>query len=105
MIVEIGIGAILFLVGYLIGRINLLHRLFQKQDAEYLRKPQDSNGWIINRSNKSTKVVDIDDSKFVTNISTDSFKSKHKELGKRTVSKDTVGDSVSKLKQLKGDKI
>lgn len=101
MIVEVGIGALLFLIGYLAGRVNSMYKLFQR-NTSYLGKPQGSKGWLTSDSkDKPTRVIDIDESKFVTDVSTDSFTSKHKSLGKKTVSQDGIGASVSKLKNLK----
>lgn len=102
MAIEIGIGVLLFLVGYAIGRADLTHKLF-RQNTPYLGKPQDSKGWLSSNSkDKPSRVIDIDESKFVTDVSTDSFTSKHKGLGEKTVSQDSgIGASVSKLKGLK----
>lgn len=94
----------MFVVGYVLGRLGLLQKGLQK-DAEYLGKPKQTRGWMTkgSESNKPIRMVDIDESKFVTDVSTDSFKSKHKKIGKQTVAEDDISSSVSKLKRLKGD--
>lgn len=103
MVIEVGIGALLFLLGYVIGRINLMHHMFHRAGT-YLGKPQGSKGWLTSDSkDKPTRVIDIDESKFVTDVSTDSFTSKHKSLGKKTLSQEGIGTSVLKLKKLKGE--
>lgn len=105
MIIEITVGILLFAVGYILGRVNLIQKALKKPEVEYLGKPRKSSGWTggSQDSHKPIRVVDIDESKFVTDVSTDSFKSKHKELGNKTVSKDNVSSSVAKLKKLKGE--
>ena len=102
MIVEVGIGALLFLMGYTVGRINLIHRLFE-QKSSYLESPPKAKGWLSsNPEDKPSKMIDIDETRFVTDVSTDSFTSKHHGLGNKTVSQDHgMGTSVSKLKNLK----
>jgi len=50
------------------------------------------------------KIVEIDDKKFVTNITTDKLIKKGVELGTHVTVNDDVGASVSKLSQLKKNK-
>lgn len=106
LVLEIAVGIILFVLGYVLGRVNLIGKALQKpEETQYLGKPRQSTGWTLSsqEQHKPIRVVDIDDSKFVTDVSTDSFKSKHTELGKTTVTEDKVSSSVSKLKRLKGE--
>jgi len=104
MVIEIAIGALLFMAGYIFGRLSVVQRLLGIGTGNFLGKPKTS-GWKTAddlESNKPARLVDIDESKFVTDVSTDSFTSKHKSLGKTTVSQDDgIGASVSRLKNLK----
>ncbi len=105
LILEIVIGIILFIVGYILGRLNLLQRNLQRpNDLQRLDKTGRVSEWKVSsvKQHKPTRTINIDESKFVTDVSTDSFTSKHKSLGKKTVSQDSgIGASVSKLKNLK----
>lgn len=106
LVLEITVGIILFVLGYVLGRLSLIQKALENPaEAEYLGKPRQSGEWVLSsqEQHKSNKLVDIDDSKFVTDVSTNSFKSKHTELGNKTVTEDKVSSSVSKLKRLKGE--
>jgi hypothetical protein len=54
-----------------------------------------------NRENL-TKKVSIDNSKFITNIDTNSLERKYTNIAEETLSEENIGSSVSKLKQMKG---
>ncbi len=51
---------------------------------------------------KLTKKVSIDDSKYITNIDTNSLERKYTNIAEETLSEENIGSSVSKLKQMKG---
>jgi hypothetical protein len=48
------------------------------------------------------KEINIDNSKYVTNINTDTLEKKYETLGDITTSKEQINTSISKLKNLKG---
>lgn len=51
---------------------------------------------------KLTKKVSIDDSKYITNIDTNSLERKYTNIAKEISSEENISSSVSKLKQMKG---
>lgn len=112
MIIEITLGILLFLVGYILGRLNLLQKKYQ---------PKVENNAIHTKNNSKRKrnktfeedidtpepelpKITIDESKFVTTIKTDSFQKDFEVLGEKSVSDDNINSSVSKLSQLKRNK-
>jgi len=112
MIIEITIGFLLFVVGYLVGRVDLIHRTIKDKHETM----QAVAGPIkVEKTNKRNVIDDdtptieppkisIDESKFVTTINTDSFQKDFEDLGERTVSEDNISSSVSKLSRLKRNK-
>jgi len=99
MFIEVILAILIFVVGYTLGRLNLLQR-----NLTILPENVNTKGWFGNKKMKKPKKVDIDESKFVTDIKTDSFEKDFKSLGKKTVTEDDISSSVSKLGQLKGIK-
>ena len=94
-----------FALGFVIGRITsgqskqiILnvpdivpssgHRVVEHKTSEILKK----------------KNVTIDDTRFVTSVSSNLLANTGKDLGTKIVVEDNVGDSVSKLAQLKKNK-
>lgn len=51
---------------------------------------------------KLTKKVSIDDSKYITNIDTNSLERKYTSIAEETHSEENISSSISKLKQMKG---
>lgn len=51
---------------------------------------------------KLTKKVSIDDSKYITNIDTNSLERKYTNIAEEQHSEENISSSVSKLKQMKG---
>lgn len=89
-----------FVAGYLVGRVDLII-------CKLAQNPASAGGFKFNRQPDSgSKVktsVSIDESTFVTAISTDGFsKTSETTLGKVTEKPDDIQASVSKLAQLKG---
>lgn len=59
----------------------------------------------VKRTKQSVQIptsVSIDETKVVTNISTDNLVKKYDELGDKTVSNDNISSSINKLKNMKG---
>jgi hypothetical protein len=96
MFIEISLIVLFFGVGYILGRLNLIQRSMSPLALK------ENTGLFGRKRLGKPKKVDIDESKFVTDMKTDSFKKKFDdELGKKTVSQDDIGSSVSKLSELK----
>lgn len=119
MFIEIGIIILLFSMGYLLGRLKKfetsvsifaqnslsseMHHAQQKQ-SETLQNDVSRVQYKDEDSKIQSKIVKIDDSKFVTNVSTDSFKKDFDSLGDKTTKEDDISKSISKLSQLKNKK-
>ena len=57
----------------------------------------------VKRTKQSVQIptsVSIDETKVVTNISTDNLVKKYDELGDKTVSNDNISSSINKLKNI-----
>ncbi len=94
---EITLGILLFISGYVLGRTNYLYAAFigENEIGSQTRRQK-------NKTKNTRSIVEIDESKFVTKIDTTSFIKNHQALGEETISKSDVTDAVSKLKKLKG---
>lgn len=64
----------------------------------------DAKGSFFKPAHRQKKIVEIDDKKFVTDITTEKLIKKGGELGTQVTVNDDVGTSVSKLAQLKKNK-
>ena len=89
------------ILGFLVGRITApkqqqITYVEQKSANEMPEKFSQ-----IKQSNERKNVVSIDESRFVTNVSTESLTQKNGEVGTKMTVNDDVGSSVSKLAQLK----
>ncbi len=100
--------ALFFCLGYILGRLDSIVRLPRSpenntevaQVTRYERLERETPGnFTVKRK------VQIDDSKFVTDLSTEGMTSSGKEsLGTITQTEDTIGTAASKLAALKGRK-
>jgi len=81
-----------FILGFIVGRIT------EKSTVE---SPIDAKGSFFKPEVRQRKHVEIDDKKFVTDISTAELQKKGKDLGSQVVVEDDVGASASKLALLK----
>lgn len=105
------IGFVLFFVGFALGRLNLIQKTLSKFTGETVLGESDKNSSKTtsffgkkNTKNKPVPKIDIDESKVVTKIQTNSFKKDFENLGNKTTTDDNISSSVSKLSQLKKDK-
>jgi hypothetical protein len=89
------------LVGFLIGRTTAPVTGSRTQNSESEVSNIDAKGSFFKPEKREKKVVKIDDSTFVTNVSSDSLEKKGNDLGTESSVEDDVGSSVSKLAQLK----
>lgn len=86
------LGIILFILGYIIS--------FLRCNIGYVNGvPQRMNKIVNNKSNKLN--ISIDDSKYVTDITTDNLEKKYNNLGDIVQSSDNIESSINKLKDLK----
>jgi hypothetical protein len=81
-----------YIIGYLMGR-----RVSPAETYGVFK-----NNKKFTQSNQIPSAVSIDETKVVTNISTDSLVKKYDELGDKTISNDNISSSVNKLKNMKG---
>lgn len=84
-----------FVSGFLLGRITGGSSGAQEQQKTFFSKPN---------TPAKIKAVKIDDAKFVTKVTSDSFVKKGTELGKNSSVDDDIASSASKLAQLKRGK-
>ncbi len=82
-----------FILGFIVGRITMKSNLGDPRI--------DPRGSFFNPEAKQRKIVEIDEKKFVTDISTNSLEKKGKDLGTSSTVEDDVGASASKLSMLK----
>lgn len=117
MFIEIGIVILIFSIGYLLGRLKRFETSIsilmqnsstaeaQQKAPEVLQKEDSHVQYRGENSKIQSKVVKIDDSKFVTDVSTESFKKDFDSgLGEMTTKEDDISQSISKLSQLKNKK-
>lgn len=81
-----------FILGFLVGRTTYK----SMPDSQI-----DSKGSFFKPEVRQKRHVEIDEKKFVTNISTDSLEKKGKDLGTQMIVDDNVAASASKLAMLK----
>lgn len=80
-----------FVLGYILGKSTReIHNGVSKLDKQFNKNNQLLNSFIK-----------IDETKFVTEINTDSMEKKFESLGDKTLSNDNLSESVNKLKNLK----
>lgn len=93
-----------FALGYIAGSLDTLKRSFIRNDSPALSDTM-SFASSIARDQKQIQPVktkiSIDDSKYVTDISTDGMESKGKQLGVVSSTSDDISSAANKLAQLK----
>lgn len=90
---------LLFISGYMLGRIDSMLGLFKKRRSDsFVDRINDEE-----RQELSKKKVSIDDRKFVTKVATSSFQ-KSAELGVKSEVNDSIENEKSKLIMLKKKK-
>jgi hypothetical protein len=86
------------IIGYLLGRLNQggIGVLYSDQSTT------NANDKVIkNNTAKQKPLIKIDETKFVTEIDTNSMEKKFDNLGDIKTSTDNVSESINKLKNLK----
>jgi hypothetical protein len=96
------VNVLVFVAGYLLGQNSCMRRtkFYDDEDStseqsEY-KKRNKTKGY-----NRTNKKIDIDETKVVTKISTDSLEKKYEELGNIETSDTNISESVNRLKNLK----
>ena len=85
-----------FLFGFLIGRVNLLQRI---TTGEYFDKKPKPKSFLS--KTEPNKDILINDSKFVTEVSTAGLEKSAAAIGETQVVSDDINSSAAKLAQLK----
>jgi hypothetical protein len=84
-----------FILGFIVGRFRSINSVNTFDEFEELKKAN------LKPDVKKRKVVNIDEKKFVTSVSTESLQKKGKDLGTQVVVEDDVETAVLKLTLLK----
>ena len=89
------INILSFSLGYILGKLRPISGVSNSSQAYY--------GSPDNRPNSQVRPkISIDDTKFVTEIKTDGLEKKYNDLGDKKVSNENIGNSINKLKNMKG---
>lgn len=89
------INILSFFLGYILGKLRPISGVSNSSQA-YFGSP----GNKLNTNNRTK--ISIDDTKFVTEIKTEGLEKKYNDLGDKTISNENIGNSISKLKNMKG---
>ncbi len=93
LVILILFNIVFFILGYIIGKSHS-----QQLYAAPANKPES----FFEKNKTKSNSIKIDDTKYVTHISTEGLEKKYDNLGETTVSKNDTITSVNKLKNLKG---
>jgi hypothetical protein len=89
------INILSFSLGYILGKLRPISGVSNSSQAYF--------GGPGNQSNTNNKAkISIDDTKFVTEIKTEGLEKKYNNLGDKKVSNENIGNSINKLKNMKG---
>jgi hypothetical protein len=86
-----------FIIGFILGKIGPILGVFNVSQE----KPE-SFFKANNTKAKKKTVIDIDETKYVVDISTKGLEKKYDSLGEVKQSSDNIQNSVNKLKNMKG---
>jgi hypothetical protein len=93
-----------FALGYIAGSLDTFKRSFSRNDSPVLGGTTSFVSSVAREQKQNNPVkskISIDDSKYVTDISTDGMESKGKQLGVVSTTSDNISSAASKLAQLK----
>ena len=90
-----------FILGFIAGKIPFSTERVSYVEKEKLLSQESLSSQSKKESLSPRRAVKIDDSKFVTEVKTNSLSEKSGELGVQTTVEDDVGKSVSRLAHLK----
>jgi hypothetical protein len=85
-----------FIIGFILGKIGPMLGVFSNSSE----KPD--SFFKTNNTTKRKPVIDIDETKYVVDISTKGLEKKYDSLGEVKQSSDNIQNSVNKLKNMKG---
>lgn len=88
---------LLFVSGYMLGRIDSIVGLFKKKKSDSFLNDCD----VSDKVKKLRQKHEIDDKKFVTKVSTDALEKKGADLGTKSEVEDDIASETSKLSMLK----
>lgn len=95
IVVGLAFSIISFFIGYILGKLNSFNGVYDNRPKSFFTKEKETG--IIN----TTKKIQIDDTKFVLDIKTDSLEKKYDSLGEIKKSEEKINESIDKLKKLK----
>ena len=95
LIILILLNVVFFFLGYSIGRLHSSQTNVESQPISFFSKQGSA---IID---KTIKKVNIDETKYVTNIETSNMEKKYTSLGETKISNENIESSIDKLKNLK----
>lgn len=81
-----------FFIGYILGKLNSFNGVYDNRPKSFFDKEA---------TLKNTNKIQIDDTKFVLDIKTDSLEKKYESLGEIKKSEEKINESIDKLKKLK----
>lgn len=87
-----------FGIGYILGRMSSNNGVIEYGSS----KPKSFFDKQKENSQEVRRPLEIDNSKFVTDIKTDGMERKYESLGETKVSGENISSSISKLKNMKG---
>ncbi|NBQ16959.1 hypothetical protein EBU24_01440, partial [bacterium] len=79
-----------FIIGFILGKIGPMLGVFSNS----LEKPD--SFFKTNNTTKRKPAIDIDETKYVVDISTKGLEKKYTELGENTISKDNISNSIDR---------
>ena len=88
-----------FVLGYVLGRVDSMVRMInltENNHVSFLKRKHKQN-----EERSSFKKIEIDDTKFVTDVSTDDMASLGKSVGVVSKTADDISSATNKLAQLK----
>lgn len=88
------LNIIVFILGYLLGKINNIRYDNTNIARSFVNKNQESKNILHNK-------LSIDEGKIVTKIDTSNLEKKYDKLGDDKVSEENISSSINKLKSMK----
>lgn len=96
--VAVGMMILMMAIGYIAGRLTRIERLYQNEVPH--NEPKRRRSYTQERE-ETQSTIEIDDRKFVVDVSTTGIEKKYGELGETKVSDENISSSVNKLKGMK----
>lgn len=90
----ITINVLSLTIGYILGKLSSI------SGVSYNSQGKTRTFGINNNQNISS--ISIDESKYITDLSTNNIEKKYTKIAEEIKSQDDISDSISKLKKMKG---